>query len=148
MPTYKGWKAFIQIADTSEALVDLGYSESVTVDVATGLEPYYQHGSRRPVLPTATAPSGLSTGNEEITGSISRAWINNGLLELLAPGTVAASVVLQEFVLYCYIDPTGTAPWMYLYGCKLESGSFDIPQDGFIMNDVDFRALYLVYGLT
>lgn len=136
---YKGWRAFILWNKKGGSSYDqVGYSESVTVDVATGLEPYYQHGGRRPV--------DLQEGNEEITGSISRAWVDNDLLNLLSPGGYDGTGTMVEFALYCYLDYIG-APWMYIYGCKLESGSFDIPQDGFIMNDVDFRALYLVYGI-
>jgi len=132
MVTYKGWRAHILKGGTP-----IGYTESVTVDIASGLEPYYEHGSRRPV--------DLAEGNEEITGSISRAWINMDLLGLITDDD--GKTGLDEFELYLYIDPyESEAPWMYLYYCKLESGSIDLPQDGFLMSDVDFRARYLVYG--
>ena len=133
---WKGWKAFILFNKSGGSSYDeVGYSESVTVDIATGLEPFYQHGSRRPV-------DELVEGNEEITGSISRAWVDNDLLNLL---TDDGSTGVTEWALYCYIDDTA-GPWMDIYNLKLESGSFDIPQDGFIMNDIDFRATHLVYG--
>jgi len=137
MTTYKGWRAHILYRTSTDAYAKVGYSESVTVDVATGLEPYYEHGSRRPV--------DLAEGNEEITGTISRAWVNMNLLGYMLPAT--GIIGIDTFDLYLYIDPYATgAPYMYIYSCKLESGSMDIPQDGFLMADMDFRAEYLFYG--
>lgn len=135
MPSYKGWKAFIY-ADIGGTYAKVGYSESVTIDVATGLEPYYEHGSRRPV--------DLTEGNEEITATMSRAWFDALTISELYDADGASGI--GEFMMYLYIYDTG-APWIYLYYCKIESSSFDIPQDGFIMNDIDFRALYLIYGV-
>jgi hypothetical protein len=135
---YKGWKALILIDDT-----EIGYTESVTLDVATGLEPYYQHGSRY--------PADLAEGNEELTGSISRAWIDMELMTFAVTNDAdgkGSAAGLTAFELYMYLDPADTgAPFMYVYGCKAESGAIDIPQDGFVMGDIDFRALYLWYGL-
>lgn len=136
MVTYKGWKAHIMYRTGTDAYAKVGYSDSVTIDVATGLEPYYEHGNRRPV--------DLAEGNEEITGMISKAWINMNLFEYMLPS--AGTTALTSFDLYLYMSPYAIgAPNMYVYGCKFESGSVDIPQDGFLMVDLDFRAEYLVY---
>jgi len=135
---WKGWKAMILIDGT-----EVGYSESVTLDVATGLEPYYEHGKRYPV--------DLAEGNEEITGSISRAWVNMNTLGFVVTGSLDGQGTDAQlgagFTLYLYADPSESgSPFVYVYGCKAESGAVDIPQDGFVMADIDFRALYLTYG--
>lgn len=139
--TWKGWKAVIYLKDDG-AYERLGYSESVTIDVATGLEPFYQHGQRYPKI--------LASGNEEITGSISRAWVDMQSLAYGLSGGLTgqgSGAEIDTFDMYLYVDPNDTgAPFMYVYGCRAESGAVDIPQDGFVMADIDFRALYITYG--
>lgn len=119
---FKGWKAKILI-DGNE----IGYAESVSVEISTGVEPYYEIGSR--------SPATIVEGNEEITGSISKAWINTDYLTLCTGATG-----LTFFDLVFKAGEASGAPWVYLYDCKFETGSLDIPQDGFLTEDYDFRA--------
>ena len=125
MPTqvYKGWNANILYNTTV-----IGVAESSSVEIATGLEPYYEIGSRTPAT--------LAAGNQEVTGSLSKAWINTAYLNLVT-GTGA----LTSFTLVFKASTATGAPWVYCYNCKFESGSLDIPQDGVLMEDYDFRAL-------
>ena len=122
MPVYKGWNAKIY-KDNQQ----LGYADSASVEIATNLEAFYQLGSRMPVE--------LSEGNEEVTGSFSKAWIDKNYLILVSPG----NTVLTEFDL-CFTLGTGPDVYVYCYDCKFEKGSLDIPQDGFLKEDYDFRA--------
>lgn len=124
MAVYKGWNAKIYQDGT-----EIGYCDSVSVDVATGLEPYYEIGSRQ--------PKALVAGNEEITGSMSRAWIDTAMLALLSSGNME----LTQFDLTFQAGSGGDAMYVYLYDCKFETGTVDIPQDGFLTQDFDFRAL-------
>jgi len=123
MAVYKGWNAKILI-DGNE----IGFAESTSVEIATGLEPYYEIGNRQPAT--------LIAGNEEITGSMSKAWVNTDYLNLVAPGNAA----LTEFDLVFKAGTAAGSPWIYCYNCKFETGSLDIPQDGFLTEDYDFRA--------
>lgn len=123
MPSvYKGWNAKI-LKDGTE----IGYAESASVEIATGVEAYYEIGSR--------APATIVPGNQEVTGSLSRAWINKDYLALIV-GT--GSLTLFELVFKA--DNATGAPWIYCYDCLFETGSVDIPQDGFLTEDYDFRA--------
>jgi len=121
MSVYKGWRAKIYLDGSIIGLV-----ESVTCEVTSGVEPYYEVGSR--------TPAALVEGNQEITGTITKAWVNNNILSLIT-GTGTLSVFDLVFKA---ANVTG-APWIYIYNCKLETGAIDIPQDGFLMEDYDFR---------
>ena len=134
---YKGWNAQITmgIGNTfgwENMMGVVGFCESVSCEVATGLEAYYQIGSR--------TPGTLVSGNLEITGSISRAWVDVTYLRLLNP---SGGAEMQEFNLY--FRAVG-GPIVYLYGCKFERGAIDVPQDGFLTNDYDFRAMDIAFG--
>jgi len=120
MSVYKGWNAEIYKDGTK-----IGFAESASVEISTGVEPYYQIGSR--------APATLVPGNQEVTGSISKAWINLDFLDL-----VTGTSTMTSFDLVFKADPNG--PWIYCYDCLFETGALDIPQDGFLTEDYDFRA--------
>lgn len=122
----KGWNAKIYWDG-----VLLGYAESAKIDVATGLESFYEVGSKHAV--------DLVEGNEEVTGSFSKAWINGYYLGFVSqPGLTS----LSEFNLYFSIG-SGPSCYVYCYNCKLEKGAIDIPQDGFLKEDYDFRAKWI-----
>ena len=120
MTVLKGWNAEIYYEGTK-----IGFAESASVEIATGVEPYYEIGSR--------LPKELVPGNQEVTGSISKAWINTDYLALVVP-----SGTLTSFTLAFKASTAG--PTVYAYGCVFETGSLDIPQDGFLTEDYDFRA--------
>lgn len=125
---YKGWNAKIYKDGTL-----VGRCDSVSCDISTGVEPYYEIGSRN--------PSTLVPGNLEITGSMSKAWVDNTWLELLDSGGN-----LTHFELVFQAGTVTGSPWVYLYDCLFETGSIDIPQDGILTEDYDFRATSM--GLT
>ena len=125
MTVFKGWNAQIYFG-TISPYSQIGYADSASVEVSTNMEPFYAIGSRQSVQ--------IVEGNEEVTGSFSRAWIDIGYLSLLAPGNVA----LTEFDLVFQIGANG--PKVYCYDCKFERGALDIPQDGILKEDYDFQA--------
>ena len=120
---YKGWNAKIY-----KDGVLIGYCDSASVDIATGLDPYYEIGSR--------VPSYLTEGNQEVTGSISKAWIDTDYLALV----VGTSTLTEFDLVFKASSSQSGAPWIYCYDCKFESGSLDIPQDGVLTESYDFRA--------
>ena len=124
MPVIKGHRAIIHYQG-----VAIGYTESVSVDITRNVDPFYEHGDPR--------PQALIEGNEEVTGSISRAWVDWTLLNaILKSGNTALGV----FNITIYSRASELGGILYLYGCKVTDTSLDIPQDGFLMQDIDFRA--------
>ena len=121
MAVYKGWNAKIY-----KDGVQVGYSDSASVEIASNLEGFFELGSR-----TAVA---LTEGNEEISGSFSKAWIDKNYLSL-----VTSTGALTEFDL-CFTLGTGPDVYVYCYDCKFDKGSLDIPQDGFLKESYDFKA--------
>lgn len=128
MAVYKGWNAAILYNGST-----IGFCDSASVEIATGVEPYYGIGYRQAQT--------LIEGNEEITGSISKAWINTDYLSLLSPG---GSTLLSEFTLIIKAGVGSGGPQVACYNCKFETGSIDVPQDGFLTEDYDFRAQSVV----
>ena len=121
MAVYKGWNAKIY-----KDGVQVGYSDSASVEIASNLEGFFELGSRTAVE--------LTEGNEEISGSFSKAWIDKNYLSL-----VTSSGALTEFDL-CFTLGTGPDVYVYCYDCKFDKGSLDIPQDGFLKESYDFKA--------
>jgi len=119
---YKGWNAVI-LKDGAT----IGFAEAASVEIATGVEPYYEIGSR--------TPSTIVPGNQEVAGSISRAWVNINYLAL-----VSGTGTLTHFTLCFKAKAVANAPWVYCYQCLFERGAIDVPQDGFLTEDYDFRA--------
>lgn len=129
---YKGWNASIYIRTGGGAWNLVGKADSVRVEIATGIEPYYSIGSR--------TPSTLVEGNEEITGSLSRVWVNIDYLALLGAGGTTLTAFDLVFQAGGATGDSG-APWIYVYDCKFETGTIEVPQDGFLTEDYDFRAV-------
>jgi len=123
---YKGWEGHIFINGT-----EVMCCESVSVEIARNLEPYYCVGSKDPYY--------ISEGNREITGSISKALVNVFYLRLV---TGESGTFQEPFDLYFRAGALTATQylWIYCYGCKFETGSIDIPQDGVLKEDYDFRA--------
>ena len=128
---FKGWNARIFVRTGAGAWQQVGQADSVSIEIATGVEPYYGIGTR--------IPETLVEGNEEITGSMSRAWVNVDYLALLGAGGLALTAF--DLVFQAGVVAGVPGPWIYVYDCKFETGSLDIPQDGFLTEDYDFRAI-------
>lgn len=121
---YKGWEAHILINGS-----EIACCESASVEIARNLEPYYCIGNKDPHT--------IAEGNREITGSISHAMVNVMYLRLV---TGEGGSFGEPFDLYFRAGSTNPYVWIYCYGCKFETGSIDIPQDGVLKEDYDFRA--------
>lgn len=126
MAVYKGKDAKILINATT-----LGYVDSATCDIGRGTEGYYEVGSPE--------PRELVQGNTEITGSISRVWMDTTLASLV--GTTPAAVLTSfDLVFKASTTADGSCPLVSLTDCRLETASIDISQDGYVMGDIDFLA--------
>lgn len=142
---YKGWNAKIlicpKLGESAACSIvadweEIGCCESVSVDITANLESYYYIGNKTPYA--------IIPGNLEITGSLSKAWVHVKLLQILIGAHPGG---LTSFNLIFRAGEDASAPWIKLTGCRLESGTIDIPQDGWLMEDYDFRAESIEVGV-
>jgi len=127
------------------ALTPVGRATGVTVRVDSDLKPFHELGQRY-----ATE---LRPGNVNVSGTIERAYINGALLKMFlgdaASSRPAGTFISPSFNLNLRMEnpaKAGTSSTVTLYGVKLESWNYTIPEDEFVMERVDFRALWLSVG--
>ena len=134
--------------DQAQAIIDqysltpVGRVTNVEVQVTSELKPFHELGQRY--------PTELRPGNVNISGSIERAAINGALLKLLL-GEAAQSRPQGTFVSPAFNldlrleNPArpGVASAVTLHGVKIQNWSYQIPEDDFVMEKVDFRALWI-----
>ena len=120
---------------------DVGRVTGVEVRVQTVLREYYQIGQRFPVS--------LNPENIAISGEIDRAYMNGALLFLLlgrgaGPTAVKEPYVQPSFTLKLQLnDPAVPAnkAAIELKGVKFMTWGMDVPEDDFVMENVQFKAL-------
>ena len=124
------------------SLTPVGRVTNVKVRVTSELKPFHELGQRY--------PTELRPGNVNIDGSIGRAAINGALLKLLlgeaASSRPAGTFVSPAFNLDLRMEnPSrpGTATAVTLHGVKIQNWSYQIPEDDFVMERVDFKALWI-----
>lgn len=125
--TLKGWNAKI-MSSIGGVLVEVGQAQSLTIDINENLERYYAIGNRQ--------AESIVEGNQEISGTLERTWVDNKLL-----GQISTSGSAQtEFYIYAYADKNAGTPSIFLFNCKADSESIDITQDDFHSVSMDFIA--------
>ena len=120
---------------------EIGRVTGVQIRVRTTLQEYYQVGQRFPVS--------LNPENIAISGEIDRAYMNGALLFLLL-GRGAGPTAVKE----PYVQPTFTMKLtlndpavpknkaaLELKGVKLISWGMEVPENDFVMENVEFKAL-------
>jgi hypothetical protein len=124
------------------ALTPIGRVTGVTVRVTNDVKPFHELGQR-----FATE---LRPGNINVFGSIDRAYINGALLKLMlgdaANSRPAASFASPSFNLSVRLEnPSlpGTASTVTVMGVKLEEWFYELPEDDFAMEKINFRALWV-----
>lgn len=124
------------------SLTPIGRVTGVTVRVTNDVKAFHELGQR-----FATE---LRPGNINVHGSIDRAYINGALLKLMlgdaADSRPAGTFVSPSFNLSVRLEnPSlpGTASTVTVMGVKLEEWSYDLPEDDFAMEKVNFRALWV-----
>jgi len=124
-------------------LTPIGRATGVTVQVTSDMKPFHELGQRY-----ATE---LRPGNVNITGSIGRAHVNGALLKLMlgdgAGGTrPAGAFVSPTFNLSLRVENAafpGNTATVTVHGVKLDSWSYDLPEDDFVLEQVTFKALWI-----
>jgi hypothetical protein len=124
------------------SLTPIGRVTGVTVRVTNEVKPFHELGQR-----FATE---LRPGNINVYGSIDRAYINGALLKLMlgdaADSRPAGTFVSPSFNLSVRLEnPSlpGTASTVTVMGVKLEEWMYELPEDDFAMEKVNFRALWV-----
>jgi hypothetical protein len=113
----------------------------VEVCIQTDLEEFHEIGRRH-----ATS---LHPGNIHISGRVGRAYINGALLFLLmgrgaAPTQIAEPYVQPVFSMRVALnDPAvpGNTAALELKGVKFQNWGFAMPEDDFVMENLNFKAL-------
>lgn len=134
--------------DTAQAVIEeysltpVGRVTNVEVRVNSDLKPFHELGQRY--------PTELRPGNVNVTGTIERAAINGALLKLLlgdaATSRPAGTFVNPSFNLSLLLENParpGVSSSVTIHGVKIENWSYQIPEDDFVMERVDFKALWL-----
>lgn len=115
--------------------------QQVQVRVENDVHPYHEIGKR-----FATE---LRPGNINISGMAQRAHINGALIRLLLGGGAdspppADAIVQPTFNMVINLTnpavPDNSSK-VVLFGVKLDSWSFALPEDDFVMESVSFKAL-------
>ena len=117
----------------------VGRLQQITVKVDNDVRPYHEIGKR--------FASELRPGNISITGTAARAHINGALLRLLlGDGATGPADALAQPTFNMVINLQNpalpaTSGKIVLFGVKLDSWAFSLPEDDFVMESVSFRAL-------
>lgn len=124
------------------ALTPIGRCTGVTIRVTNDVRAFHELGQR-----FATE---LRSGNINVSGSIDRAYINGALLKLMlgdaSTSRPATTFVSPSFNLTVELknpatpDSTATVTVM---GVQLDSWSYSLPEDEFVLEKVGFKALWL-----
>ncbi|NTW04090.1 MAG: hypothetical protein HGA19_22935 [Oscillochloris sp.] len=117
----------------------VGRLQQVTVRVDNDVRPYHEIGKR--------FASELRPGNVNITGTAVRAHINGALIRLLlGDGATGPDDGLAQPTFNMVINLQNPAiptisDKIVLFGVKLDSWAFSIPEDDFVMEAISFHAL-------
>jgi hypothetical protein len=127
---------------TAYDLIAVGRVQNVRVEVHSDVKPFHEIGQR--------CATQLRPGNVTIRGTIGRAYINGALLKLLlgeaADSRPAASWAQPAFnITLLLANPAlpDVRNTLTLYDVKIEGWAYNVPEDDFVLESIDFQALYL-----
>lgn len=124
------------------SLTPIGRVTGVTVKVTNDVKPFHELGQR---FATEIRP-----GNLNVYGTIQRAYINGALLRLMlgdaATSRPAGTFVGPTFNLSLRLaDPAApdTSATVTVMGVQLSEWDYTLPEDDFVMERVEFQALWV-----
>jgi hypothetical protein len=130
MPTYKGHDGEI----TKDGAT-IAYVTSFSIEEAPNIEPVYELGSR--------SVSQYHAGRKEITGSFEKMFTSTEFLG------IADSDSVPTFTFEGIVEtPSAGNITITLSEVTLNSWSFDMPEDDFVTESVDFQAGEINYTST
>jgi len=109
----------------------LAKAMSVSFEINTNIKGYYEAARR--------LPERLEEGNVEITGTLSRLWIDLQMLSYIDkdPGTL----LQEEFNIIMQLVNVPNPHQFKLIKCKLGTLKVSTDAEGYVTEDVDFTAL-------
>jgi len=123
-------------------LIAVGRVQDVRVEVHSDVKAFHEVGQRY-----ATE---LRPGNINIRGTIGRAYINGAMLRLLlgeaADGRPAASWAQPAFNITLLVENPAVPNvrnTITLHDVKIENWVYHLPEDDFLLESVEFQALFL-----
>jgi hypothetical protein len=123
-------------------ITSVGRVQDVRVEVHSEIRAYHEIGQRY-----ATE---LRPGNVTIRGSIGRAYVNGAMLKLVlgaaATQRPAASWAQPAFNISMVVENAanpGVRNTITLHEVKIEDWSYHMPEDDFVLESLNFQALYL-----
>ena len=123
-------------------LTPVGRATNVEVRVSSDVTPFHELGQRY-----ATE---LRAGNVNVSGSIGRAYINGALLKLMlgdaAQSRPAGAFLAPTFNIDLRLENParpGVFSAVTVHGVKIENWAYSIPENDFVMEKVDFKALWI-----
>jgi hypothetical protein len=127
---------------TAYDMIAVGRVQNVQVEVRSEVRPFHEIGQRY-----ATQ---LRSGNMSIQGTIGRALINGAMLRLLlgeaADARPAGGWTQPSFNITLLVENAaapGVRNTITLHDVKIDSWTYTVPEDDFLMESVKFQALYL-----
>jgi hypothetical protein len=127
---------------SSYELISVGRVQNVSVEVRSDLKAYHEIGQRY--------AAELRPGNVTIRGNIGRAYINGAMLRLLlgeaADGRPKASWTQPAFNITLLVENAaspGVNNTVTLHDVKLDTWTYNMPEDDFVMESVGFQALFM-----
>lgn len=124
-------------------LTPIGRATNVTLDVVSAMRPFHEIGQR---YATEIRP-----GNTEVSGTIGRAHINGALLHLMLgeggagtrPAGAFISPTFNLSLLHENPAQPGNSSTIAVHGVKIDSWSYTMPEDEFVLESVTFKALWI-----
>jgi hypothetical protein len=119
----------------------VGRVTNVSINVTTQVKAFHEMGSH--------ATRELRAGNQQISGSVERAYINGALLRLMlgknATDEESTPIKMPTFSMKVILDnlqPEGDPgnSVLALYGVIFDSWQFSLPEDDFVLERLTFRA--------
>lgn len=127
---------------TAYELITVGRVQDVRVEVTSDVKPFHEIGHRY-----ATE---LRSGNVNVRGTIGRAYVNGALLRLLlgpaAEARPAASWTHPTFNITLLVENSavpGARSTVTVHEVKIDSWTYGLPEDDFLLESIGFQALYL-----
>jgi hypothetical protein len=121
--------------------IAVGRVQNVRVEIRSEIRPFHEIGQRY-----ATE---LRSGNITVRGTIGRAMVNGALLRLLlgeaGDARPAASWAQPSFNITLLVENAaqpGVRNTLTLHDVKIESWTYDVPEDDFVAESIAFQALY------
>lgn len=134
-----GWQGLIEIGSST-----IGLIRDIKVEITNNMDAVKLFGTRK--------IDQNVEGHMDATGTISKGFIDSEMLAYAVGTNVLSGAILSKFDLF--VSPVGTSGGgagplhLKIHGVKLNGISVSVPQDDFIMEDVDFVSEYAEYVST